>query len=301
MRTHWFHSSLLYGLFDDYFLRLKKRGASILICPDVMFHVSIPKIIGADLVQFADEWDIKKIEYADESIQWFGCKLDGQNRTSKRCLVGKGMAVPPCCRQNLVDAILILGDICKRNNISVALSEGTLLGALKMGKVLPWERDADVSISADDFEKFLKLENHFSWKGIEIINRGLTNNLKLRSRGWDIDVIIDKSFEAHFSSGDYTRTPYNHTALTKFKRTLERHSYVKFENQWFRAPFNPGYTMMKRYGPEVYKHAEHWLATGKRSGYDKYQSGHFTECSVKGHHACLENLEADGDAAFIDI
>ena len=34
------------------------------------------------------------------------------------------------------------------------LEEGTLLGAVKFGTLLPWERDADFRISFNDFNRF---------------------------------------------------------------------------------------------------------------------------------------------------
>ena len=38
---------------------------------------------------------------------------------------------------------------------------------------------------------------------------------------------------------------------------------VFFSGSWLNVPFNPGLYVRNRYGREVYKHAEHWLSTGK--------------------------------------
>ena len=36
------------------------------------------------------------------------------------------------------------------------LSEGTLLGAVKTGSILPWDLDADVVVGSDGFDKVLE-------------------------------------------------------------------------------------------------------------------------------------------------
>lgn len=73
---------------------------------------------------------------------------------------------------------------------------------------------------------------------------------------------------------------------------------VFFSGSWLNVPFNPGLYVRNRYGREVYKHAEHWLSTGKLSGWDTYEAGMFGSCPVKGFHGCLDQYHPDGSIQF---
>ena len=73
---------------------------------------------------------------------------------------------------------------------------------------------------------------------------------------------------------------------------------IHFSNSWLNAPFNPGLYARNHYGKEVHKHAEHWLSTGKQSGWDAYETGVFGSCPVKGFHGCLDQYQPDGSIQF---
>ena len=73
---------------------------------------------------------------------------------------------------------------------------------------------------------------------------------------------------------------------------------VFFSGSWLNVPFNPGLYVRNRYGREVYKHAEHWLSTGKLSGWDAYEAGMFNSCPLKGFHGCLDQYQPDGSIQF---
>ncbi|MEZ4195104.1 MAG: LicD family protein [Candidatus Paceibacterota bacterium] len=50
-----------------------------------------------------------------------------------------------------------LDRICKKNNLVYWLDYGTLLGAVRNGKFIPWDDDIDVSMPMKDYREFLKI------------------------------------------------------------------------------------------------------------------------------------------------
>lgn len=149
----------------DLFLHAKKHygrhGHAVVTCPDVMFHVGQARN-ETQLASFARKHEINKIVEADGTVKWFGC---GQKINLEYCALKSGIAVPPCCLEYLADAIKFLMDQCERHRILCELQEGTLLGAVKLNKVLPWERDSDITFLTADYQKLKDIEDVFTQQG----------------------------------------------------------------------------------------------------------------------------------------
>ena len=54
----------------------------------------------------------------------------------------------------LLDDLLELDRICRNNGINYSLHGGTLLGAVRNHHFIPWDDDADVSMTRENFERF---------------------------------------------------------------------------------------------------------------------------------------------------
>lgn len=55
------------------------------------------------------------------------------------------------------DILKVFVEFCKENNIKYYLSHGTLLGAIRYKKFIPWDDDVDLLIPREDYERMLKL------------------------------------------------------------------------------------------------------------------------------------------------
>ena len=74
----------------------------------------------------------------------------------------------PCCITQLTNDVLFIMRTCREHHIKCELQEGTLLGAVKLGKVLPWERDADITFLSSNFTEILNLKTHLQKYGYSI-------------------------------------------------------------------------------------------------------------------------------------
>lgn len=59
----------------------------------------------------------------------------------------------------LIEALRHIHEICQLNNIQFWIDSGTLLGAKRNGKFIPWDEDIDICMTRDNYDKFLEIAN----------------------------------------------------------------------------------------------------------------------------------------------
>ena len=55
------------------------------------------------------------------------------------------------------DILKMFDSFCRDNNIKYYLAFGTLLGAIRYKKFIPWDDDVDVLVPREDYDKLIRI------------------------------------------------------------------------------------------------------------------------------------------------
>lgn len=81
----------------------------------------------------------------------------GCSRHSFRCPQARDMAkdTPECCKRNILEILAFLSDLLTDIGATWWIDYGTLLGQIRFGGLIPWDKDGDLGIMAEDRDKLL--------------------------------------------------------------------------------------------------------------------------------------------------
>lgn len=282
-------------LFEDYFLSLLERGVDVVVCPDVMFHVTFPDGLTDQKhtwIMVAAKWRLNRIRTASGHLHVFMC-----SDIHMDCSFTTGLAVPPCCLEVLSKQIKFIMRTCEENHIICELQEGTLLGAVKLGKVLPWERDGDITFLSSNFSSLAALKGLFSSGGYILKESGSTRCCVEDKLAGGVFTVVSSGAHSPWTIEMYG---YHRTDSEALLQKGLQPTKVFLDGAWVAAPRNPGKHLRNRYGHDIYKHVQHWISLGKYNGWDEYIPTGFTPCPLPGRHDCLDVFSVDGNLQFED-
>jgi len=276
------------GLFNDFYLRLNKNGESV-ICPDVMFFTEKEKRDTSlqNWTVFSNKWEISKLRLSSGELLEFSCpkEYDCWNRDST-------LAMSFCCQKELADAVELALQQCKNLGIKCELDGGTLLGALKMHTILPWERDADFIIPSDRFEYYEKsypslLKSNYSLKAgrhPKCCKHGRLDGgyYALKGPHWRVEFLGQFALDSEKSPSDFISEP------TK----------VPVNGNWYLSPRNPGLHLRNRFGKNIYKHELHGTDLADTILWVKDHRRSFLPCKHINEPNCMARYAADGNMQF---
>ncbi|XP_064109369.1 uncharacterized protein LOC135217433 [Macrobrachium nipponense] len=273
----------------DLFLRASRYYHMLAAsCPQEVFRVAHELVAPsrASLLSFARLHGFYSIQVPPGSARFlFSCEEVAVN-----CGVA-GFALPPCCRRELARLVRFLMDTCDAHGLLCELQEGTLMGAVKTGGVMPWEKDADITFHTNNFTALAELKDVFERAGY---------SLHLVDNRW---CCVDGKWaggQGSLNTPHWALELYSQHTMDSEEDLLARRprTRIEFDGSWVAAPTSPGLYVRNRYGNEMYRHAQHWLDTGKKSGWEDYEAGRFLPCSKPSHHACLDENLPDGNLEF---
>jgi len=139
----------------------------------------------------------------------------------------------------LLDLLDYLVPVLEENQIPYWLCWGTLLGAVRNGKMIAWDYDIDLGIFHKDFDKIDGLKEKFRCEGYDLAydrNAQYVRKIRFFSKEYGFDFHIDLDpFEI---SGDYAFVTCEYAkkcALTDLKELNQ----VEFEGKMYPCPKNP--------------------------------------------------------------
>ncbi|XP_060580882.1 uncharacterized protein LOC132737585 [Ruditapes philippinarum] len=271
------------GLYEDWFLRIAKSDRETIVCPDSMFHIDSKSTkSSSNWTEFSEYWNVFKVITPNGQTINRSCE-------NVEITIEPTKALSPCALKLYSDGIKLIMQMCEKSGTICEFEEGTGLGAVKLGKNLPWDIDYDLRFSLKNCSSCQQLEmafknfpiktGKFSPKCCEIIHEPIF-------------------FEIYYKGqyGDFAGHP--ELDSEKLVKSGIPPTKVLFTGQWSNAPRNPGLAFRNRYGRELYRHANHWRHTGQKDHRPKYTTNVFMPCKSPGAHNCLDRYNGDGNIQF---
>lgn len=286
-----FHDNLFSDvLFEDWFLKIKQKRILVMNCPDVMYFKSgvvegvseVEKIREhSSWLELAREWEVDRVVYPSRITVNFTCAELKITCDATRWF--KAFIIPSCCMDQVTGALRTLDEFSKEKGVEYEIDSGTLLGAVKMGYFLPWDKDGDIAFMQKDYKTYYENSDYFS------------------DRGYSLSMFETNRF-FRLNTPEIILEMWGQKEISKFQlpsNMWEFPTRLKMNGIWVRGVWNPGLFARNRYGPDVFKHVQHWNVYHQRDSWQLYEPGSWLPCPKKAHHGCLDQYPTDGSVGFL--
>lgn len=99
-------------------------------------------------------------------------------------------------QEKLISMLKEVDDICRENDITYFLDGGTALGAIRHNGIIPWDNDADLVFTEENYNKFIEVVNRDTEKTGRTVQNGRINRGYQAVYGKYIDLTATKLVKA---------------------------------------------------------------------------------------------------------
>ncbi|CAD7956155.1 unnamed protein product [Amoebophrya sp. A25] len=216
--------------------------------------------------EFLEKNDLKEIETIDGEERRYGCTLRTPNCPMD--WLYKGWAIPPCCRRTLQNLVFFADELFAEHKIKYIVTDGGLLGGLKLGRFLDWDGDVDFHIEDESFDRLESLRPWIEQAGY---------HLRLHEGG--------NSYLLQANKFNYLLLELNKRA----ERFPDDIWMMEIDGRWLPVMDNPGRNVSEWYGEGIYAHRARYIPPWEED------AGNLMFCSNPGHHNCVDDLPHGDD------
>ncbi|XP_042882811.1 uncharacterized protein LOC122259893 isoform X1 [Penaeus japonicus] len=278
------------AIYRDWFAKVRSAGHLSVTCPDVMFFLSgHVNMTAEDWLPMARQWALYSVQAFDGKEHVFSCKAVGISCKNPLKTIYSYL-LPPCCVEEMEELIGYLINYAEENHLEHELHAGSVLGAVKMGRYLPWDFDTDIVVACYQFKVWMQIDTFLkTWK------------MKCQKRV-SIPGVYMGIYCPNFFLEIICHKGINNSRAHLPEEYRDIPTKALYAGRWITVRSNPGLYCRNAMGLEVLRHAAHWrtLKTTKdakaRGGYSN--PGTWNKCKSQSHHSCLDKFPGDGNLPF---
>jgi len=145
-----------------------------------------------------------------------------------------------------------IDSLCKKHNIEYFLDGGTLIGAVRHKDFIPWDDDADITMTRDNYEKFVTVAHELSSPLLFVTPEQYNGYFfDFVPRIINLDVPLHKETESDKKMNNYN----NRLAVDIFIIDTAPKSERKFKKMVIKQKMLYGYAMAHRCDKHLHKHS----------------------------------------------
>ena len=138
----------------------------------------------------------------------------------------------------------IVDKICRDNNIEYVLDGGTLLGAIRYGKFIPWDDDIDIAMTRENYEKFLsiakeKLPKEVFLQNLQTTDKAENTWTQIKDRNSKVEIFGGNEQHPGIYLDIFPYDYYSENRIKRFRELFLKKLYIKVYaiNSPFKRPF----------------------------------------------------------------
>lgn len=150
---------------------------------------------------------------------------------------------------DLLQMLPYLVNLLETNNVKYWLDWGTLLGAVRDGKMIPWDFDIDLGIFDDDVAKVLALRVE-TWKdGYDIMPCPVLSSKLMFYKKDNHGEAFHIDMDSWLKDGDVYRSNFNQEIIHT-EEELSEFETIDFEGSAYPCPKNPDEVVERFFGED---------------------------------------------------